>query len=162
MRVLPLDSTVNLFDLAFKLKRVYEGKAKDRELNIRLEGVRAVITGSQKSFPIVPAVLIENAIKYAVPGTTVLVDVSANDGVAELSVTNAARETIDPVRCFERGVRFSKSTEGSGFGLYIAKEIVTAHGGTIRCESADGTVTMTISLPLKTVVDMERRTAVVR
>ena len=38
-------------------------------------------------------------------------------------------------------------TGGAGLGLAIAKEIVELHGGTIRAESADDTVTFTVTLP---------------
>lgn len=27
---------------------------------------------------------------------------------------------------------------GSGIGLYVAREIVQAHGGTVRCEASSG------------------------
>lgn len=157
MRVMPLDSTVNLYDLAFKMKRVYQERAALNEMGISVNGIRAVINGSQKSFPIVPAVLIENAIKYGVRGTQILVDVGVAGGQATMKVQNASRENIDPVRCFERGVRCSSSVEGGGFGLYLAKEIVQAHGGQISCEIGDGIVIMKANFPLKTVVPTPNR-----
>ncbi|RYZ84055.1 MAG: hypothetical protein EOP04_18760 [Proteobacteria bacterium] len=68
MKSLPLDSTVNLFDLAFKMKRVYQERASARMMTTSVNGARAIIKGSQKSFPLVPAVLIENAI--SLPSST--------------------------------------------------------------------------------------------
>lgn len=44
--------------------------------------------------------------------------------------------------------RSTQNGEGSGLGLYIAKYIVEAHGGTIRAENGGGLV-FTIQLPRK-------------
>lgn len=48
----------------------------------------------------------------------------------------------------EDQARSAKSGEGTGLGLYIAKYIVEAHGGTIRAEN-DGGLAFTIQLPRK-------------
>jgi signal transduction histidine kinase len=52
---------------------------------------------------------------------------------------------------FERGDAGATDRRGLGLGLYISREIVTAHGGTIDVDSqtGDGT-TFTIRLPLAT------------
>jgi signal transduction histidine kinase len=45
---------------------------------------------------------------------------------------------------------FTTKTEGSGLGLWIAQQIVTAHGGTLRAENAPGGGALfTMALPLK-------------
>jgi signal transduction histidine kinase len=152
MRAQPIDATVNLFDLVFKLKRLYQQKAGEKEQSIAVNGVRAIVKGNQKSFPIVPAVLIENAIKYGVAGGIVRVDVEGRAGRAILTIENKTMERIDPVRCFERGVRFSEAVEGRGFGLFLAKEIVEGHQGTIQCEVEGDTVRMIVSMPLEAIV----------
>lgn len=153
MRALPSDATISLFDLLFKLKRVLQERASARQMSINVNGVRAIVRGSQKSFPIVPAVLLENAIKYGTPGSLVSANVTAAGGAARLEVTNQTSGYIDPARCFERGARFSADVEGGGFGLFLAREIVDCHKGTIRCEAANGTVRMIVELPLVTVIN---------
>jgi len=140
MKALPTEATFSLFDLTYKTKRVLEQRASAREMHIHLDGVKAIIRGNQKSFPIVPAVLIENAIKYGRAGSVITVDVSVFHNKAVLTVKNETDFFIDPIRCFERGVRFSSAVEGGGFGLFLAKEIVTSHNGTIRCQSSGGKI----------------------
>ena len=49
---------------------------------------------------------------------------------------------------FERAVSV-RSYGGMGLGLYVARQIVLAHGGSIRIESAPGQgSTFTVNLPL--------------
>lgn len=152
MRSLPLDGTVNLFDLAFKMKRVYQERAAARSISINVQGVRAIIKGSQKSFPLVPAVLLENAIKYGTAQEPIVVGISAKGPRAQLVVENRSAHPIDPRRCFERGVRFASGIEGGGFGLFLAKEVVAAHHGSIACEAVNGLVRMVVDLPLTDVI----------
>jgi light-regulated signal transduction histidine kinase (bacteriophytochrome) len=153
MRALPSDSTINVFDLVFKMKRVLQEKATSRGISVSVTGVRAIVKGSQKSFPIVPAVLLENAIKYGVANRPIRADIAAKKNTVVITVENQSTGFIDPVRCFERGARFAKEVEGGGFGLYLAREIVDIHHGTIRCDAKDGSVRMIVELPLHEVMD---------
>jgi signal transduction histidine kinase len=154
MKALPIDAAINLYDLAYKTKCVLQERAASKNIQLSLTGIRAIIRGSQKSFPIVPAVLLENAIKFGRARTTVKADVSAQDNLAVFSVENETEHFIDPARCFEKGVRFSSAVEGGGFGLFLAKQIVTAHNGTIVCDFADGKVRITVKLPLINVIPL--------
>ena len=152
MRSLPLDGTVNLFDLAFKMKRVYQERATARSISINVQGVRAIIKGSQKSFPLVPAVLLENAIKYGATQDSISVGISSRGSRAQLVVENRSAHFIDPRRCFDRGIRFANGVEGGGFGLFLAKEVIAAHHGSITCETGNGLVRMIVDLPLTDVI----------
>jgi signal transduction histidine kinase len=154
IKALRNDSTINLFDLVYKMKRVFEERANDRNMTIVVGGVRAIIWGSQKSFPIVPAVLIENAIKYGKRGSAIHANVEQRGRKAVLVVSNSAESPIDPETCFDRGVRFSSDVEGGGFGLFLAREVVACHGGHIRCDVSEETVQMTVELPLHTIIPM--------
>ena len=153
MRAIPSDSTISLMDLAYKTKRVLLERANARGMQVNLSGVKAIIRGSQKSFPIVPAVLIENAIKYGKPNTQISVDITANEKKVYLIVENESIHQIDEQKCFDRGSRYAaQAAEGGGFGLFLAKEIVQAHQGSISCTSNSGRIRMVVELPLVKVV----------
>lgn len=98
-------------------------------------------------------ILIDNAIKYAAPRTTVTVRLFRKGGGRALTVNNrgAAIPPEDLAHVFDRFYRSdaarSRQTGGFGLGLAIAKGIAEAHGGTISATSndADGT-TFTVTL----------------
>ncbi|GAB2830057.1 hypothetical protein GCM10027276_35960 [Comamonas piscis] len=148
MKSIPLDGTVNLFDLSFKMKRVYQERTLIRATPINVQGEKPIIRGSQKSFPLVPAVLLDNAIKYGTSLEAINLHITTNEGRAQLIVENKSKFPIDPLRCFDRGVRCASGIEGGGFGLFLAKEVVSAHNGFIKCETHDGVVRMIVDLPL--------------
>ena len=98
--------------------------------------------------------LLENAIKYSDPGTSVEVSVRIADGdvlidVRDHGVGIPAKE-ID--RIFERFYRVdrarSRETGGTGLGLSIARHIAHNHGGDILVHSIEGAgSTFTLKLP---------------
>jgi PAS domain S-box-containing protein len=95
--------------------------------------------------------LVSNAVKYG-PGKPIDVAISADGERAVLSVTDRgigiAADKLDKVfDRFERAVS-ARSYGGLGLGLYIARQIVDAHGGEIRVDSRVGEgSTFTVSLP---------------
>jgi signal transduction histidine kinase len=96
--------------------------------------------------------LLTNALKYGA-GKPVRVELGADGARVYLSVKDQGvglREE-DRARIFERFERAISASEASGLGLglYIAREIVQAHGGDISVESRLGEgSTFTVSLPL--------------
>ena len=94
-----------------------------------------------------------NAVKYAAPGTPIQLDAVRQGSRAVLTVTNRGEDIpADKLpHIFDRFYRADEArTDGSSFGLglAIAKAIVDAHRGTIRCESGGGVTRFIISLPL--------------
>ncbi len=153
MRAVPLDATINVYDLLYKTRCVYLERATTRRIELSVSGVRAIVRGSRKSFPTVPAVLLENAIKYGRQQTVVKANVTGKDGRMVLTVENLTDYPIDPETCFTRGSRFAgEAVEGGGFGLFLAREIVLAHNGLIRCEKFGSVVRMIVELPLEKVI----------
>lgn len=77
--------------------------------------------------------LFNNIFKYAMPVTRVYIDVQVEDGMVEASVKNISQKQLNirPDELTERFIRgdVSRSTEGSGLGLSIAKSLVEVQGG---------------------------------
>jgi len=98
--------------------------------------------------------LIHNAIKFNRPGGSIKTTIKQSEGlvVVEISDTGTGIAKDDLPQIFERFYKADKSRtgQGSGMGLAIAKHIVEAHGGNIRVQSEEGKgSTFSFSLPLK-------------
>lgn len=80
--------------------------------------------------------VLSNAVKYALPGTRLYVDVSATQDKAIISVKNisGAQLNISAEELMERFVRgdSSRNTEGSGLGLNIAKSLMELQKGQLQ------------------------------
>ncbi|NNV07204.1 ATP-binding protein [Geobacillus sp. C56-T2] len=107
----------------------------------------------QERFEQVMINVLDNARKYAFPGTTVEIAVhpQKREIVVAVSDQGVGIPPEDVPRIFERFYRVDKSRSrtsgGTGLGLAIAKEIVEAHGGTIAARSEQGkgtTILMTL------------------
>jgi two-component system CheB/CheR fusion protein len=97
--------------------------------------------------------LVANALQYATPGTTVTVEarVDGADVVVEVgNVGDAIPPAVLPFifEPFRRARRQEASANGNlGLGLYIAHEIVAAHGGSLGAASNERATTFTVRLP---------------
>ncbi|MCI8798769.1 MAG: HAMP domain-containing histidine kinase [Lachnospiraceae bacterium] len=80
--------------------------------------------------------LFNNICKYALEGTRIYIDLLKEEGQVEISVKNISRQqmNIRPEELTERFIRgdSSRTTEGSGLGLSIAKSLVQVQGGNLE------------------------------
>ena len=80
--------------------------------------------------------LLSNCNKYALEGTRVYIEIFRGKGSVSLSVKNVSRDPLNvpPERLMERFVRGeeSRTTEGAGLGLSIAKSLTELQGGTFE------------------------------
>lgn len=100
------------------------------------------IEGDERRLEQIMTNLLTNAVRYSEAGSTVTVAVAGNSEEVSVSVTDEgigiapdARERI-----FERFFRVDGAPEstGLGIGLYITKQFVEQHGGTIEVQSEVG------------------------
>lgn len=97
--------------------------------------------------------ILKNAVAYSYDNS--VIEISAKSDGQHIVITFTNRGDPIPSQelktIFERFYRLdaarSSATGGAGLGLSIAKEIVTAHGGTIWAESTETLTVFTVTLP---------------
>ena len=98
--------------------------------------------------------LLDNAVKYSSSGSTVTVQLSEASGEARISVSDSGRGILEDEtsRIFDR---FYSGTGkghkgGSGIGLFLVRELVHSHHGTVDVHSGgvDAGSVFTIRLPM--------------
>jgi two-component system sensor histidine kinase CiaH len=115
------------------------------------EGLK--IEGDESKLRQLFMILIDNAIKYEPAGGSIKVVLSKEHKNIKYSVTNngSVISQNDLIHIFDRFYRadHSRSTEGYGLGLSIAKNIAELHGGSISAESSEESGTcFTVILPV--------------
>jgi signal transduction histidine kinase len=150
---LPLNSRFNLYKLVDKCVRIYRPGSDRRIALTAPHPYSPEIQACDKTVAIIPTVLIENALRYSLPGTEVTVSLRPAEGqcLLEVSDLTAANPDLTP-KVFGRGVRASPDTEGSGTGLYVAQLVARQHGSeiTMRLDQASaGVVKCTFAMPFK-------------
>jgi two-component system phosphate regulon sensor histidine kinase PhoR len=118
-----------------------EGKKIDVSLACS-EDLRARVNGPLLEQALIN--LIDNAVKYSGPGSSVAVEAGKEDGQVVIKVRDQgvgiAQEHLP--RLFERFYRVdpsrSRKVGGTGLGLAIVKHIAQAHGGKVGVESSPG------------------------
>src|SRR5205823_2845849 len=94
--------------------------------------------------------LLSNAIRHTPSGGSVSVSARGSGGTVSIAVRDTGEGIPEEVRSrvFERFVKGAGSP-GAGLGLAIAKDIVTAHGGSIDLKSEIGRGTeVRVRLPI--------------
>ena len=124
-------------------------------------GVRAMLAeplppvgGDRERLRQVLTNLVENAVKYSAEGDAVEVSAQREDLYVRISVSDRGPGIPDDqqqliFQKFGRAEVEGGSKPGTGLGLFIARSIAEAHGGTLEVQSRrGGGATFTLSLPL--------------
>jgi PAS domain S-box-containing protein len=142
-------TTADLHEVARAVVDELLGASPDRLITVESSGDPSGVFDPARIAEVVSN-LAGNALTHGAPTHPVRVTIDGQSDGLVLAVSNVGTpipEALVPV-IFEPFRRGPTSARGLGLGLYIAKEIVDAHGGTIAVESSDaqGTV-FTIRLP---------------
>lgn len=161
--------TIRALDLTEAIERVTRNlaeKAREHKIEHSLPaGLPAVWADADRLEQILTN-LIDNAIKYSPPRTTVSIsarDLPGNPEMVEFSVTDQG-VGIPQEHLPEIFTKFSRldnplvrQTEGTGLGLYITRSLVIALGGQIKVTSTPGNTTFTVQLPAASLEEQAAR-----
>jgi two-component system sensor histidine kinase KdpD len=151
----PVSLTVLLGDLVAKHRAQF-----GRGIELRLPEADCRMLADSELLNLALTQLLDNACKYSAPSSPVSVEVQISGGCAEIRVSNTGTSITpeEQERIFERfyrGVETEAITPGAGLGLYVARKIVRAHGGSLDLlrdeslhEPGAATTTFRITLPL--------------
>ena len=147
-----------------KLLPIIEGSVEDIRENIKKYGIKVVIECSKDIYAKIDSQLmrealinlLENAIKYGVDNSTVILSVKKKSNKILIDIENEGEVIPEKERdrIFNRFYRVDKSrskkTGGTGLGLAIVKHISIVHNGTIEVHKSDGNTTVfRLTLPVK-------------
>jgi signal transduction histidine kinase len=131
---------------------------KEHNINLRFDnkarGVAPFVFDHEKLL-IALQNIVDNAIKYTLPGGSVTVFMEQQGDYLEIKVNDTGvgipKEEIPKLfaKFFRAANVIHLQTEGSGLGLFISKSIILRHGGQISVASVEGKgTTFIITVPL--------------
>jgi two-component system phosphate regulon sensor histidine kinase PhoR len=136
---------VGLKEIAVNVVKLFEPKAKEKNLELRLEAAAdlPLIYGDPFRLEQMFVNLVDNAVKYTEKGSVWVRLAKAETGVVvEVGDSGIGIPEDDQSRVFERFYVVDKSrsrkTGGTGLGLSIVKHIVLLHGGRVDLRSSPG------------------------
>ena len=146
--------SMDLSDMVMEGALAFEATAFEKGLTIE-ENVESdlIVKGNRAQVQSVLECLLDNACKYADPGSSVTVSLEKAGKRAKLTVHNTGSyiPPADLPHVFERFYRADKSrtaSDSSGLGLAIVQSVVESMGGTVSVESSESAGTaFTVFLP---------------
>ena len=131
---------VDICQVAKDVKEILAPSAAEKQVSISVSGAGFTILGIRRMLHEVIYNLCDNAIKYNVPGGSVMIHAENNSLVVSDTGIGIPAEHKD--RIFERFYRVdkshSKASGGTGLGLSIVKHAVAYHNAEIALESTPG------------------------
>lgn len=112
-------------------------------LDPHIEKEKMYVEGDLDKLPLVVENLIDNAIKYTAEGKKITVKLEKKGEKAEISIADQGigipKSQQDKIfQKFFRADNAKDTASGTGIGMYLAREVVEAHGGEILFESKEG------------------------
>lgn len=133
--VRPQMELTDLTDVVSSLVAQYSRRWPNRQFKL-IGSVKVNVNGDRELLGLGLGQLLDNACKYSRPDSEITVSVECADESVTIRVWNsgapiAASEQARIFDRFFRGVQASKLAAGSGLGLYVARKIAVAHGGSL-------------------------------
>ena len=149
-------TTFDLTELVLQTLLSFETRATEKNLDVdpQFPDNRLMVRADKDGITQVIYNLLDNAVKFAKPGSCITVRLYIEDKKAFVSVKDEG-ETIPPDDLPYIFDRFHKSDrsrsldkDGVGLGLYLVKTILNSHDEDIAVKSEDGVTEFVFTLPL--------------
>ncbi|WP_321386757.1 HAMP domain-containing sensor histidine kinase [Alcaligenes phenolicus] len=120
-----------------KMQKCFQAYSKAKKVDIKMNGdSRLEVSGDDLS-ELIPLLLIDNAVKYSPQKSTVNIEVVDEADRVTCSVTSLGPrlEPGEDDLIFQRNYRgknASQAATGNGIGLCFLKQLMAAHGGSVR------------------------------
>jgi signal transduction histidine kinase len=125
-----------LHGLVIKYVRIYQSSFDEKGVRLRVVGEsRSDVQGNSIAASVIPHTLIDNALKYSLRGSEVLIEFAETADAVELRVSSYGPEIRQEERTkifeifFRSKAAMQQEEEGAGFGLYLA-QFAAKHLGT--------------------------------
>ncbi len=130
----------DLVELVFAAAERASGRTPAHTIRVEAPGGPLIGSWDRDRLAQVLDNLLSNAIKYSPDGGHIVIRVESGDHHVRVSVQDpgagiAADELPHLFDRFYRAQKTARSTEGLGLGLFIIRELVEAHGGTVAVHS---------------------------
>jgi signal transduction histidine kinase len=149
-----LKPEVEVFALRPIVERTWHALRADRPFSLAESGPPHLAVGDPDRFEQVAWALLDNAVKYSADGSPIEVAVASGAGSLSLTVVDhgTGMEEATRLHAFDQFYRADTARrlapDGSGVGLYAARGLVEAMGGSVAIKSALGAGTaVTVHLP---------------
>jgi len=154
--VRPRLEQVNIVELVNSVLTRYSRRLSDREISVVVdESSPPEVAADPELLQLALSQLVDNACKYSPRELPVKITIESANGLVHVVVWNGGK-SIGPGECrliferFYRGIEGRQLASGSGLGLYVARKIALAHGGSLELNHSGhsaGGVAFQLSLP---------------
>jgi two-component system sensor histidine kinase KdpD len=145
---------IEVFAVPPIVERTWAALRADRPFQLTIEGTPHLAVADPDRVEQVLWALLDNAVKYSPAGSPIEVRIAPDAASLAITVRDRGTGMDDETKrqAFDQFYRAPQARklapDGSGVGLYAAKGLVEAMGGSVRVESSIGTgASMTIILP---------------
>ncbi|MCX2493855.1 ATP-binding protein [Pedobacter sp. PF22-3] len=146
-----IDLSLVILRLFNRLQPFLQQKSLKSKIDFDQDAETFLIVADDDKLNILLMNLVENAIKYAVPGTTINCSVQQStfkDHIA-ISFKNTISEESFPTENLQNAFhREAIDSNGAGIGLWLVKEITHLHHGNFRVESSNFAFEAIVDLPI--------------
>jgi two-component system, OmpR family, sensor histidine kinase KdpD len=156
--VRPRIKSTNILALVELIASRYASQFSERRISVSCPSPCIKAPADRELLDLAITQLLDNALKYSIPDSAVTLQITKEEESVMIRVRNEEGNFIAPgeqERIFERfyrGTDVRKLISGAGLGLYVARKIVVAHGGSLVLDKSTsaGTVVFSVKLPMST------------